>query len=93
MPLPELLVVSRPVRHGPQRPGVQPVVPFPADPFLGDQARRTQDPQVRETAGRLIWNGAARSCTDRAPPVSSSSRARRTGLAMASNTSGRAWPA
>ena len=46
------------------------------------------DEILHPTAGRLIRNGAARSCTDRAPPVSSSRRARRTGLAMASNTSG-----
>ena len=60
MPLPELLVVSRPVRHGPQRPGVEPVVAFAADSFLGDQARRTQDPQMlghgRAQLKQLITN-------------------------------------
>src|SRR5580693_2164258 len=40
-----------------------------------------------ETAGRLIENSAARSRTGRGPALSVSSRARRTGLAMATNTS------
>src|ERR1700723_782545 len=40
-----------------------------------------------ETAGRLIENSAARSRTGRGPPLSVSSRARRTGLAMATKTS------
>src|SRR5580693_2119591 len=47
-----------------------------------------------ETAGRLIENSAARSRTGRGPALSVSSRARRTGLAMATNTSTSAsWPA
>src|SRR5580692_764102 len=40
-----------------------------------------------ETAGRLIENSAARSRTGRGPALSVSSSARRTGLAMATNTS------